>query len=116
HTTLDLIEYQQRIMAVRQLARLAGVLGGDGEDSAFALDPFDDNAGGPIGYGVLESADIALRQEFYAFQQRLEILAILRLPGDRQCAQSSPVERILHRKDLDLFRVNLAAMRPHHLE
>ena len=81
--TLDLIENQKRVMPVGQLARLAAVLGRDGEDAAFALDPLDDDAGGAVAHRALERRRIGLRDESNALEQRLEILPVLGLAGDR---------------------------------
>ena len=64
----------------------------------------------------LQRGDVVGRHELHARQQRLEIVPVLGLPGDRERAQRAAVEGVLQRDDLVLVGADLAAVRADHLQ
>ena len=113
---LDLVENQQRIVAIGQLARLADVFHGHGEDAALALYPFDDNACGAFADNLFQRDFIVGWNEVRAGKQRLKIAAIFFLAGDGESAQRTSVERIVQRDNFEFFVADFVAVRAHHLQ
>src|SRR5262249_8377646 len=54
---LNFVEDEQSVVARRDLARFADVIGGEWENSTLALNEFEDDGGGAVAGGVFESAD-----------------------------------------------------------
>ena len=113
---MDLVEHQQRIVSVGELPRFGCVLGGHRVDAALALDPFDHDAGGTFRDHLFERGQVIGRDELHARNERLEILAILRLTCDRDRARGPSMKGIIERYDLVLGRIDLASMRADHLD
>ena len=92
HAALYFVEAEQCVVLIRQLARAAAKSGIDRENATFALYPFDKNSRRTLVHRCFESGDIVGRHELHAGHQGLEVLAVLRLPGDGKRAESPAVK------------------------
>ena len=113
---LDFVEAKQSVVFIRQFARAAGEFRVDRKNAAFALDPFDADAGGSFADGGFERRDVVWRNESDAGHQRLEILAVFRLAGDGKRAEGAAVKGIFERNDLELVGRDVVAVGLDHLE
>ena len=77
---------------------LRDVLGVERIDAALALNPFEHDARGVLADGRFQRRDVVGGHELHARQQRLEILAVLGLSGDRQRAERAAVEGVVQRR------------------
>src|SRR5690242_14076848 len=106
-SALDFIQQQQRTRSFRQLACQRQKLMADRIDAAFALNGFDTNrTDAPIKLS-LQFVDIVEWNEIHSGYQRLERIAILRLPGGRERAKCAPVERIFECQQTPLRLVSI---------
>src|SRR5208283_100684 len=103
YPALDLIRHQERVVTVRQLARLGHEFVGQRIDAALALDHLQYDAGGALGEGRLQRRDIVHRNELHTRNQWFEWLPVLGLAGDGKRPQRASVEGILERDNLVLL-------------
>ena len=100
HAGLHLVEDQQQLVLVGQLAQSFQVAGRRQVDAAFALDRLDQDGTGLAidqpGHG-LEVAEGGIAE---AGQQRLDALVVLRLAGGGERAEGSAMEAVEHGDDL----------------
>src|SRR6201999_4353404 len=73
-------------------------------DAALALNRLDDDRGGAIGHRAIERGDVACRDEADAGDERLELLAIVRIPGDRERAERPAAEGVIECDELRALR------------
>ncbi len=113
---LDLVEHQQRVVAIGQIPRRADVFVGQRIDPAFALHDLDHDARGVLADYLFQRADIVAMHKAGAGQHRLKIAAIFLLAGNGERTERAAVEGIEQRYRLILVRADLAAVRADHLE
>ena len=90
---LDLVDDQQRAVALGQLARRLEVALGQVDDAGLALDGLDEQRRDPVVDGRLERLDRRV-DELDARRHRQERLLHVRLAGERERAHRAAVERV----------------------
>src|SRR5581483_3157447 len=99
---LDFVKDERCVMAIGGFAGRAKKLDGRRTYAALALDRFDHNGARFVGNSGVELLDVVAVHELNGAGQRVEILAVLRLAGERQRAQRAAMERTVEGNDLAL--------------
>ena len=101
-------------MAVGKFTRLGNEFRGQRIDAALALDHFQHDGRGAVAEGSFKRGQVVGRNEADAWDERFEIMSVLGLSGDGECAEGAAMEGILQRNDFVFFRMDAAAVRVRH--